>query len=304
MAQRDKRLEWDRDGADWPNREFSRFVEAAGLSWHIQRAGPAGAPKLLLVHGTAASTHSWGGLLPLAAERFDVLAFDLPGHGFTAMPTRSRALSLESMATSVAALLDAEDFGPQLVAGHSAGAAILVRMCLDGRIVPGAVISINGALLPFSSLGRYMFPAMARLLFQNSLMPWVFSRQAKDEANVRRLIEGTGSRLSEQELSYYVRLFRNPVHVEAALGMMANWDLPGLERELPRLSTPLVLVAGSEDTAVPPERASDVKKKVRGSEVRYLRGLGHLAHEEDPARIAAIIAEVARDHGVAFEREV
>ncbi|MEY2735806.1 MAG: hypothetical protein RLZ58_1215, partial [Pseudomonadota bacterium] len=66
------RLQWDRDGLDWPHRARSRFVGAAGLRWHVQRFG-TGAPvatsgaapgaatqaKVLLVHGTGASTHSW-----------------------------------------------------------------------------------------------------------------------------------------------------------------------------------------------------------------------------------------------------
>ena len=45
---------WEHDGRDWPNREHSRFVTAAGLRWHVQVAGQG--PDLLLVHGTAAAT--------------------------------------------------------------------------------------------------------------------------------------------------------------------------------------------------------------------------------------------------------
>ena len=41
---------WERDGRDWPNREASRFVKAAGLRWHVQVAGEG--PVILLVHGT------------------------------------------------------------------------------------------------------------------------------------------------------------------------------------------------------------------------------------------------------------
>lgn len=67
---------------NWPHRDCSQFIEAAGLSWHVQRMGEG--PALLLLHGTAAATHSWAGLMPLLARRFTVIAIDLPGHGFTA----------------------------------------------------------------------------------------------------------------------------------------------------------------------------------------------------------------------------
>lgn len=306
LSERSGPLDWDCDGAHWPNRSQSRFLDAGGLTWHAQMFGAFGGPskspgdsrpKLLLLHGTAASTHSWGGLAPLLEEHFQVLSPDLPGHGFTQLPARAKDLSLTGMSAAVGELITSLDFEPEVVAGHSAGAAILARMSLDGLIAPKVLISLNGALLPFGSLGRYMFPAMARLLFQNSLMPWVFSRQAKQRQNVERLIAGTGSRLKDADLDYYVRLFRCPRHLEAALGMMANWDLPGLERQLPKLSTPLVLVAGSEDQAVSPEKACDVERLVPGSEVVYVRGLGHLAHEEDPVQIASIIRQAAARHG-------
>jgi len=119
------RLVWERDGRDWPNRQASRFVQAVGLRWHVQVMGAG--PVLLLLHGTGASTHSWRDLAPLLAKSFTVIAADLPGHGFTSTPPAHR-LSLPGMAQSVAELLRVLDLRPTLVAGHSAGAAILVRM--------------------------------------------------------------------------------------------------------------------------------------------------------------------------------
>ena len=63
-------------------------------------------PVLLLVHGTAAATHSWRDLAPLLARRFTVVAPDLPGHGFSGSPGRG-GLSLPGMAGALRALLDA-----------------------------------------------------------------------------------------------------------------------------------------------------------------------------------------------------
>lgn len=277
-------------------------MHSGGLDWHVQCFGDSG-PTTLLLHGTAASTHSWAALAPLLAHHFRIIAADLPGHAFTSpKPDDGSAtqaiMTLPGMANAVAALMRTMNFSPELVIGHSAGAAVLTRMSLDGTISPKVVISLNGALLPFGSIARYMLPVMARLLFRNSLVPWIFSRQASDRSNVERLIVGTGSRLSDAQLDHYVRLFRSSGHVEAALSMMANWDLPALERELPKLTTPLVLVSASEDVAVPPEKAADAKRLVPAAQIEYLRGLGHLAHEEDPHRVAQLIVAIARRHGV------
>ena len=90
----------------------------------------------------------------------------------------------------------------------------------------------------------------------------------------------------------------NPVHVAAALGMMARWDLDGLARDLPRLPVPLTLVTASGDRAVPPGTAAAVQALLPSAEIRTLRGVGHLAHEERPALVADVLMDVARRDGL------
>ena len=101
------RPDWAVEGRDWPHREASRFVEAAGLRWHVQEFGRPEAPVLLLLHGTGAATHSWRGLAPLLAQDFFVIAPDLPGHGFTD-PLPADRLSLPGMASAIRDLLTAD----------------------------------------------------------------------------------------------------------------------------------------------------------------------------------------------------
>lgn len=289
----DDRPDWDRDGRDWPHRAASRFVDAAGLRWHLQEFGAPQAPGLLLLHGTGAATHSWRGLAPLLAERgFRVVAPDLPGHGFTD-PLPARRLSLPGMAEAVGDLVAGLGLTPRLAIGHSAGAAVLARMCLDRRIAPDLLVAINGALTPFPGVASFLFPGIARMLFLNPVTPKFFAWSA-DRAAVRRLIDGTGSRLDPQGLDLYRRLFTRAGHVSGALGMMANWDLPALARDLPRLETRTLLIVGSDDKAIKPDDAFALRERLPKARVELLRGLGHLAHEEAPERVAEIILTDAR----------
>ena len=283
----DDRPDWERDGRDWPHRAASRFVEAADLRWHIQEFGDPAAPALLLLHGTGAATHSWRGLAPLLAAHYRVLAPDLPGHGFTD-PLPPRRLSLPGMAEAVAGLTESLGVSPALAIGHSAGAAVLARMCLDRRIAPGLLVALNGALTPFPGVASVLFPSMARMLFVNPITPKLFAWSA-DKAAVRRLIDGTGSRLDPPGLDFYRRLFTRAGHVSGALGMMANWDLAALDRDLPRLATRTLLVVGSEDKAIRPDTAFALRDRLPSARIELVRGLGHLAHEEAPDRIAEII---------------
>lgn len=269
--------------ADWPHRDLSRTVNAAGLAWHVQSTGKG--PTLLLLHGTGASTHSWRHQLPVLAEHFTVIAPDLPGHGFSGRASRA-TLTLPGMARAVAGLLDVLDAGPVAIVGHSAGAAIAFWMVLEGLISPKRIISINGALLPFKGAVGPVFSTMARMLFANPLTPHFFAAQA-DQTAVSRVLEATGSALTQEDRDFYRRLLRDPQHVGAALGMMANWDLAPLGRLLHRIDIPVDLIVGDEDRAVPPADARLVANRLSKARVHHFPGLGHLVHEEDPATLNA-----------------
>ncbi len=285
---------WSRDGRDWPNREASRFVEAGGFRWHVQVAGQG--PVLLLAHGTAASTHSWRALLPLLAPRFTVVAPDLPGHGFTAMPAAAaRGLSLPGMAEALGALVRTLGVRPAFAAGHSAGTAVLLRMALDGRIAPDAVVGFNAALMPIGREHSEFFTRTARLLAGLPFVPKVFALAASNHSVAERLLRDTGSAVDARGVELYARLLRHSGHLSAALGMMANWDLRPLLRDLPRLRPPLTLVVGTRDRTIPPADAQRVKEVLRSARIVTLPGLGHLAHEERPEQAAEMLRRVAAE---------
>ncbi len=273
---------WDKDGRDWPNRDASRFVEAAGMRWHVQRMGRG--PPLLLVHGTGAATHSWRDLAPLLAQRFTVVAPDLPGHGFTD-PMASRVLSLPGMARALLILLKRLEISPTVVVGHSAGAAILARLCIDRDIAPRLLVSLNGALLPFEGMAGHFLPPIAKLLFLNPFTPRLFAWSA-DRAAVARLLRGTGSTIDPAGVEFYLRLMSHYGHVAGALGMMANWDLESLARDLPKLSVPAALIVAKGDKAVAPAAGKKIKARLPHAQLEYVGGVGHLAHEEQPPQIS------------------
>jgi magnesium chelatase accessory protein len=289
-------LRWDRDSDGWPLREHSACVTAAGLEWHVQRYGSG--PVALLLHGTGAASHSWRELGPILARTHTVIAPDLPGHGFTQSLPSSR-WSLPGVASAIGALVRAscgeERDGPVLVVGHSAGAAIAARATLDGVLRPDALVSLNGALAPWSGPAAALFAPLARVLAATPLVPALFARRAADRAVVERLVGNTGSRLDPVGIDCYARVVRAPDHVAGALQMMANWDLAPLARDLPALGERLLLVVGASDRTVPPRESADVHARVPGSRYVELPALGHLAHEEAPRRVAEIVVEFAAE---------
>jgi len=293
------RLIWEQDGLDWPHRKASHFVEAGGLRWHVQQFGlqAADPPVAVLIHGTGASTHSWRGLAPLLARHFSVMTMDLPGHGFTSMPAGAagpRQLSLPGMAQAIGALLNQLALKPSLAVGHSAGAAIAVRMCLDGLMSPSLVTSLNGAFLPLGGRAGPLFLPVAKLMAATPLLPKIFSWSAAVPAVLGKLVDGTGSVLDATGLALYGKLVGNPGHAAGALGMMANWDLHTLVRDLPRLKTAIGFVVGANDRTISPRQARRVMALLTPAShatLTTLSGMGHLAHEEKPDVVATQICQ-------------
>lgn len=304
-------LNWATDGRAWPHRERSRFVDVSGQHWHVQQWPPPrpDAPTWLLLHGTGASTHSFRALAPLLAAHAGIVAPDLPGHGFSGAAPIGRA-GMEGMAQAVRMLLRDLGVVPACTVGHSAGAAVAVRMRLreDAHSAkagkagktdatpapPHVLVGLNAALLPLGGLAGTLFSPAAKLLALNPLAPYFFSWQAAQGAALTRLLRSTGSTLDAEGAALYRQLIESPAHVAGALTMMAQWDLPALARDLPRLQTALHLVVAEGDRTVPPSDAERVRKLLPSVTVHRLPGLGHLAHEEAPATVAEMLLKLMR----------
>jgi len=287
------RAQWSAEGLDWPNRASSRFIDTARIRWHVQVMGTG--PVLVLLHGTGAATHSWRDLAPLLAERFTVVAPDLPGHGFTTgRPVGG--LAMPAMARAVGELLGTLELAPALVVGHSAGAAIGLRMILDGHARPSAVVGLNPALMPFPGLAAKLFPTLARMLFVNPFAPHVVAGLARGPGDAGRYIQqATGSQIDAAGVGFYRRLFSTSDHVSAALTMMAAWDLDALARDLPRIAVPGLLIHGAADAAISLASVNGAAALIPDSRIELLPRLGHLAHEERPAEIASMIQRFATE---------
>ena len=264
----------------------NRQIQADGLSWHVVEQGEG--PPVLLVHGTAASTHSWRNVMPLLADRYRVVAVDLPGHGRT-QSRGARDLNIKRMAAGLGALVQALGVSPVTVAGHSAGAAVLVEAAAHGQLAPRTVVSFNGAFYPFGGVAGSLFSPIAKLMAFNPLLPHVLSAVAS-RATVERLLRDTGSTPTADDVALYHRLLKQPGHVAAALGMMAAWVLSGMEAALARLDASCVFVAGDNDRSVPPATADRAAARCRQARALHVKEYGHLLHEETPALAADISA--------------
>ena len=278
-------MRWPDDAKNWPLTEHSRIVECAPHRWHVQEAGTG--PTLILIHGAGAATQSWRGLFPLLTEHYHVVAFDLPGQGFTQLGSRSRC-GLDPMAQDISRLIAHEGWQPTLLVGHSAGAAISLRLSeiLEPR---PSILGINAALGNFKGVAGWLFPLTAKFLALAPFTAELFVATSSSKKNITRLINGTGSKLPPEELALYQRLAADRNHVDATLAMMAQWSLDGLLSRLPMLETRTLFIATEGDKAVPVSDSKNAANAMPNATCQVIPTLGHLAHEEAPEMFADLI---------------
>jgi len=287
------RLDWNREGLIWPHREASDFVVSGRGRWHVQRMGEG--PPLLLIHGTGASVHSWRDVMPLLAKTHAVTAIDLPRHAFTTGHD-AYAMSLPAMAREVAGLLDTLGLKPAAIVGHSAGAAFALQLALaHGH--KGPIVGLSAALRPFPGPLAQIYPAIAKALFVNPLVPRLFSGSIDWAGGAERFLwRSTRSRIDAVGFECYRTLFKNPEHAGGGLAMMANWDLPSLRARMGEVTNPVLLLHGAKDPAIPLAWAREAVGWLQDARLEVLPGLGHLAHEEAPDKAAALIETFLAEH--------
>lgn len=276
-------MDWRRDLPSWSHPALSQRVRCDPHYWHVQEAGEG--PELLLLPGVGSSVHTWRNLIyPLAAS-FKVIAVDLPGQGFTMSPP-GRRVGLLEMVEDLSKLIETGGWKPICVIGHSAGAAIALKLA-KLRQIP-AVLGINPALDRFDGIAGHLFPLLARGMAVTPFISDLFAFSATAN-QARRLIERTGSSLDEEGLSFYARLMADKAHVNGTIRMMAHWVLDELIADLPNFHIRTLFLTGSADRAVPPRVADQAAARMPDARVERMEGFGHLLHEESPPSVFASI---------------
>ena len=275
-------MDWQKEGHNWSLPEISRFCCVRPYNWHIQDTKGSNKPVLLLLHGTGASTHSWAQIIPKFMKDFRIIAIDLPGHGFTQTKILNRS-SLKNMADDIIALLATECVKPNLIMGHSAGAALAFRLAIDIGYSVGGVISINGVLDSyFGGFNSFLFPIAAKALALNPFAAPFIANINKATSKTKKINEVTGSNINKSSIEYYNRLFSDTSHISGTLSMMAQWKLERLNIELNDLKQRSLFLIGENDRMVSVESLKNYANKVKGSQIVIEKKLGHLMHEEAP----------------------
>lgn len=280
---------WAQLSATWPDAHASQFWRVRDFIWHVQHQGRGNGPKVLFIHGTGAATHSYAPLVAQMGKAFETVSIDLPGHGFTQSPRGFRP-SLTNVSAAIGRLCQEMQVMPDIVVGHSAGAAIAIKLTTEGQIAPRLLVSVNGALRPFEGMMKHVAPTTAKLAMLGGVAARMVSRNSASEDKIRGLVRNIGSDPDRVDTKSYTALLGTPGHVQGALKMMANWDLTGVMDTCRDLDMPALFIAGGQDRAVSPYISKEAAGLAPNGSYIKIGNAGHLGHEEATGTVERAIA--------------
>jgi pimeloyl-ACP methyl ester carboxylesterase len=274
--------------------EHSHFTEVDGATVHYQEFGDAANPTLLLIHGYTASAYVWHSVAPrFAEEGFHVIAVDLLGFGFSDKPA-SFEYTIEAQARMISRFMNRLGIGRATLVGSSYGGAVSLTVALDyperveKLVLVDAVINDdvkNHPILKLASVpfvGELVTPFLVdskrfmKMRMKNTLAPENHHLITKDrvESVIRPLAAANAHR--------------------SVLRTSRNWHANRIEKDLPLVNHPTLIVWGENDTVIPMENAEKLYNSILNSRLVVLKNCGHVPQEEKSELFAEIVTGFCR----------
>ena len=278
---------------DWPNRSFSRQVQTGDISWHVQIAGDSPI-RILMLHGTGSSAHTWGALFSELAKKYTVVAPDLPGHGFT-RNLGVKNLSLDDLAIKLTELrkaLDIEYF--EHIIGHSAGATLALSYTLQNKQAK-SIVGLNPSLISLPSFYHRFVAPFLNPIVTSSFFTAVLADLLPHTKMIDSLIDSTNTKLNAEKRDRYKTLFKNADHLNGSMNFMAGTDIPSLLEQCKKIQSKLTFILTEDDGWIPaPALQQVIKQYFTQAKVIEIKG-GHMFHEANEAYAIQLIDEALNE---------
>ncbi len=248
-------------------------MSAVSLISLTDPVGPADAPLVVLGPSLGTSTILWEDVVPLLADDYRLVAWDLPGHGTA--PVARESFTVADLADAVARAVPDDTF---LYAGVSLGGATGLQLALrHGSRLRGAAIVASGAQLGDPSAWAER-AAQARAQSTSSLIVASAQRWFAPDSIARRpdLTGRLLHALQDADDESYARC------CEA----LAAYDV---RSDLGRIQVPVLAAWGAFDAVAPEAKAVEIADGVRDGRTARIGDAGHLPPAEQPEAVAALL---------------
>jgi pimeloyl-ACP methyl ester carboxylesterase len=272
-------------------------ADVGGLTVFYREAGAPDAPTLVLLHGFPSASHMFRELIPLLADRFHVVAPDLPGFGKSDMPGRSDFdYTFEHITDVIDRLTEMLGLDRFALYVFDYGAPVGFRIASRHPERITAIISQNGNAYE-EGLSDGWNPVQAywkepstanrdaiRMLVEPQTTIWQYTHGVPDKTRVSP--DGYGL-----DNYYLARSGADEIQLDLFLDYASNVALYSTFQEYFRTCRPpLLAVWGRNDPFFLPAGAEAFKRDIPDADVRFVE-TGHFALETHAEEIATLIAE-------------
>ncbi|MCX7891503.1 MAG: alpha/beta hydrolase [Burkholderiales bacterium] len=265
----------------------STFVEVRGMKVHLRDEGPRDDPEpVVLLHGTSASLHTWQGWTEALRGERRVIRFDLPGFGLTG-PAPDGDYTLDAYVRFVIAMLDRLGVQHAVLAGNSFGGNVAWATAVmhPGRVAK--LVLVDAAGYPLAPASVPIGFRIARLPGVNRVFEFVLPR-AVIESSVRN-VYGDPGRVTPELVDLYFAITVREGNRRALAARFAQSPPGAMAERIREVRAPTLILWGARDRLIPPEDGARFQRDIAGSRLVVFGDLGHVPHEEDPARTVAVV---------------
>jgi pimeloyl-ACP methyl ester carboxylesterase len=272
-----------------------RTQKVGDVEVYYREAGPANAPVLILLHGFPSSGHQYRTLIPALADRYRVIAPDLPGFGETKAPPRGQfSYSFSTLAKTMEGFVEALGLKRYALYIFDYGAPTGLRLAMAHPERVTAIVTQNGNAYVeglsegWSPIQRYWKDPSDnnRNALRDFLKPEAVRDQYVHGAPDPSLVSLDGSNLDS---FYMARPSREEIQLDLFLDYRTNVALyPDFQAYLREHKPPLLAVWGKNDPFFLPPGAEAFRRDVPKAEVHFLDA-GHFALETHQPEIAGLM---------------
>ncbi len=271
---------------------IERSIVVDGLRFNYQDHG-RGAP-IVLIHGVAGSATDWNGLVPPLVEAGRrVICVETRGAGYSERPMPGD-YSIWALARELARVLRRIRVTGVTVMGNSLGGAIAIALARQAPRMVSRVVLLDAvaysASMPLivSGLRVPAIPGLlARMMPTKPLVGFVLSCLGGDPSWVPKDLVA--------EYTHEMSLPNRVLAMFAMLRTVVRAHPEQLEKEIPRIAQPTLVVWGERDPVFPLADAERLHREIDGSKLVVLPGRGHMPNLEAPAEVAEALLRFARN---------
>ncbi|KAK2808666.1 hypothetical protein FQN50_004530 [Emmonsiellopsis sp. PD_5] len=287
-----------------PSTSIKKQELASKINIFYREAGTSNTSVVLLLHGYPTSSHQFRNLIPILAEKYHVIAPDLPGYGFTETPENFQ-YTFANLTNTILEFLDALSIAKFSVYIFDYGAPTALRLALERPQAVQAIITQNGNAYE-EGLGAFWDPikefwasgntAAARATLAPNLLSFEATKWQYEDGTPKSKV------IAPESYNLDHALLQRPGNGDVQLDLIYDYAnnvklYPQFQEYFRKSQVPLLAVWGKNDQIFIAPGAETYKRDLPKAEV-HLLDAGHFALETETEEIGGLILDFLGRNGI------